>query len=623
MVLENIKSPDDIKGLSAKEYTILARQIRDFLIEKLSVTGGHLSSNLGVVELTIAIYIAFDMCKDKVIWDVGHQSYTHKILSGRAKDFDNLRKYKGISGFPKCKESIYDVFNTGHSTTSISVGLGLCKARDILGEDYNVVSVIGDGSLTGGMAYEALNNAAQMKKNFIVILNDNNMSISKNVGGISKYLAGIRTDKGYNKLKQMVATTLDKIPVLGKGAIGNLKNTKNGIKQLFIPGMFFENMGITYLGPIDGHNISDMVKVFKEAKKLDHAVLIHVRTIKGKGYTPAQKDPEKYHGVGKFNIADGKLIVGDKSKTYTDIFSETICELAVKDKSVVAITAAMPNGTGLVEFSKRFPERFFDVGIAEQHAVTMAAGMASGGLKPVVAIYSSFLQRAFDQIIHDVCLQKLKVIFAIDRAGLVGADGETHQGIFDLSYLNLIPYMTVLAPKNDIELREMLKYALEFDKPIAIRYPRGVAYTGFSEYNAKIEYGKSEILFEEKDIAIFALGSMVSTGKHLREKLKKKGLHVSLINARFVKPVDYDMIAHLCKRHKLIITLEENVLRGGLGLMVDKFVGSHFSKVKVLNISIPDEYIDHGDVTSLRKEIGIDSDSVIEKVLEYLKIGDL
>lgn len=618
MILENIRDPREIKSLAPSEYNELARKIREFLIEKLSKTGGHLASNLGVVELTIALYLAFDLSVDKVIWDVGHQSYTHKILSGRAKYFDALRMYGGMSGFPKTKESACDVFNTGHSSTSISAGLGLCKARDILGQKHSVISVIGDGALTGGMAYEALNNAAQLKRNFIIILNDNDMSISKNVGGISKYLSGIRTNLGYNYLKKLVVDKLDQIPIIGRRAIGNIKKTKAGIKQLFIPGMFFENMGITYLGPVDGHNIEELTQVLHKAKKLDHAVLVHVLTTKGKGYQPAEKNPEKFHGVGAFDIVTGESKSGKGKPTYTDVFSKTICEIARKDSRVVTITAAMPEGTGLVEFSKRFPKRFFDVGIAEAHAVTMAAGMAAGGLRPVVAIYSSFLQRAFDQIIHDVCIQKLPIVFAIDRAGLVGADGETHQGIFDLSYLSLIPNMTVLAPKNAKDLEKALHFAVGFHGPIAIRYPRGVAYTGLLEYETEIVYGKGEILYEEEEIAILAVGSMVSTGEHLREKLKNKGYRVSLANAIFIKPLDLELMDRLCQKHQYLITMEENVLNGGMGLMVADYIREHYPNIKLFHIAIPDDYVDHGDVSLLRKDLQIDSDSIIDKILKDL-----
>ena len=503
MILEHIEGPWDVKNLSPEELKTLAAEIRQFLIEKISVTGGHLASNLGVVELTIALYLAFDLPRDKVIWDVGHQSYTHKILSGRREMFDELRQYGGMSGFPKRKESPYDSFDTGHSSTSISAGLGIAQGRDLLGEDYAVISVIGDGALTGGMAYEALNNAAHLKKNFIIILNDNNMSISENVGGMSKYLSSLRSGAGYNELKRRVSESLLKIPVVGAGLVEKISRTKDSIKQLVIPGMLFENMGVTYLGPVDGHDIKAMVKTLKEARRMDHAVLVHVLTKKGKGYAPAEKNPSRFHGIDPFDIATGKSLKEKIYPTYTDVFSKEICRLAETEKRLVAVTAAMPDGTGLKAFSRHFPDRFFDVGIAEQHAVTSAAGMAAAGLKPVVAVYSSFLQRGFDQVLHDVCIQNLPVIFALDRAGLVGSDGETHLGIFDLSYLSCIPNMSIMAPKNLWELRQELEFAVcHYDGPIAIRYPRGQAYRGLKEFDAPIEYVKGELLYDESLIAL-------------------------------------------------------------------------------------------------------------------------
>ncbi|NBH34574.1 1-deoxy-D-xylulose-5-phosphate synthase [Clostridiaceae bacterium] len=618
MLLEQIKEPQDIKSLDTEELKQLAEEIRCFLIEKTSVNGGHLASNLGVVELTIALYLAFDLPKDKVIWDVGHQSYTHKILSGRRELFDELRKYGGLSGFPKRKESPYDAFDTGHSSTSISAGLGMALGRDLKGEDYGVVSVIGDGALTGGMAYEALNNAARIKNNFIIVLNDNNMSISENVGGMSKYLNGLRSGTGYNQLKKDVSAALMKIPVIGEGLVDKISRTKNSIKQLVIPGMLFENMGITYLGPVDGHNVRAMVKVFREARKMDHAVLVHVNTKKGKGYPPAEKNPERFHGVEPFDPLTGKPLKKKIYPGYTDVFSKELCRLAEKNPKIVAITAAMPDGTGLKVFSRQYPERFFDVGIAEQHGVTSAAGMAAAGLKPVVAVYSSFLQRGFDQILHDVCIQNLPVVFVLDRAGLVGSDGETHQGIFDLSYLTAIPNMSVMAPKNLWELRRELEFALNhFDRPIAIRYPRGQAYRGLKEFDSPIEYGKGEILYGGKDIALLAVGSMVSTAEHVRDKLKEEGIQCTLANGRFIKPVDEDLVRILAQTHDLIVTLEENVLKGGFGLEVTAFVHKNYPHVKVLNIALPDAYVEHGNVSLLRESLGIDSDSVIRAIRKF------
>lgn len=614
MILEQIKGPEDLKKLTSEELSQLAEEIRAFLIEKISHTGGHLASNLGVVELTIALFRTFDLPEDKIIWDVGHQSYTHKILSGRRMEFDELRQYGGLSGFPKRKESPYDSFDTGHSSTSISAGLGIAQGRDILGEDYKVVSVIGDGALTGGMAYEALNNAARMKKNFIIILNDNKMSISENVGGMSRYLGGLRTGAGYNDLKKNVADTLERIPVVGGRMIDKIKRTKNSIKQLFIPGMLFENMGITYLGPVDGHNIPALCKVLKEAQKLDHAVLVHVLTKKGKGYEPAEKNPAHFHGVSPFDIKTGKPLAEKKYPTYTDVFSKKLCQLGETHPELVAVTAAMPDGTGVAAFGKKFPDRFFDVGIAEAHAVTSAAGMAAAGLRPVVAVYSSFLQRGYDQILHDVCIQNLPVLFAVDRAGLVGSDGETHQGIFDYSYLTSIPNMSVAAPKNLWELRAMLDFAMDYKAPFAIRYPRGTAYRGLKEFMQPIAYGKGEIIYEEENIALLAVGSMVSTGEHVREKLKEEGVSCTLANARFVKPFDKELVDRLAKNHRLIVTMEENVLQGGFGLPVTAYIHEHYPQVKVMNIALPDAYVENGNVSVLRKGLGIDSDSIIQRL---------
>ena len=617
MILEQIQNPDDIKKLNGDELKTLAQEIREFLIDKISVTGGHLASNLGVVELTIALFLSFHLPEDKIVWDVGHQAYTHKILSGRREMFDDLRQYGGISGFPKRKESPYDAFDTGHSSTSISAGLGLAQGRDILGENHYVVSVIGDGALTGGMAYEALNNAARMNRNFIIVLNDNNMSISENVGGMSKYLNGIRTGEGYNGLKRMVNSGLEKIPVVGKPLIDKITRTKNGIKQLLIPGMLFENMGITYLGPVNGHDIRALQKVFREAKKLDHAVLVHVLTKKGKGYPPAEKNPARFHGISPFDVKTGKLKAEKKYPDYTDVFSKKICQLAQENPRIVAVTAAMPDGTGLKAFSRRFPNRFFDVGIAEEHAVTSAAGMAAAGLRPVVAVYSSFLQRGYDQVVHDVCLQDLPVLFCIDRAVLVGSDGETHQGIFDYSYLTSVPNMTVMAPKNLWELRDMLDFAMTYERPLAIRYPRGQAYRGLKEFEAPIVYGKGEMIFEEEDYALLAVGSMVSTAEHVREKWKEAGYSCSLANGRFVKPVDTELLDRLAERHGRLVTLEENVLQGGYGLAVTAYIHEHYPWIKVLNIALPDAYVEHGNVSRLRECLGIDSDSVVRRMREF------
>ena len=615
MLLEQINQVNDIKKLNKEDWEPLAQEIRDFLIEKISVTGGHLASNLGVVELTMAMHLAFNFPEDQVVWDVGHQSYTHKLLTGRRAGFDDLRKYGGMSGFPKRKESNCDCFDTGHSSTSISAGIGLVKARELTGGYQSVISVIGDGSMTGGMAFEALNNASQLKSNFIIILNDNQMSIAENVGGLSQYLNGMRSNEGYNNFKAGLQNTLEKIPVYGDGIVRQLKKTKSGLKQLVIPGMFFEDMGITYLGPVDGHNIDQLIRTFNDAKKVHHAVLIHVCTKKGKGYEPAERHPSRFHGAEPFVIETGLPKSRRSKANYTDIFSTVMRKLGDRDEKVVAITAAMPDGTGLKRFKNMFPDRFFDVGIAEQHAVTFAAGLAAGGLKPVVAVYSSFLQRAYDQVLHDVCIQNLHVIFAIDRAGLVGSDGETHQGIFDLSYLSGIPNMTIMAPKNKWELSDMMKFAVNYDGPIALRYPRGEAYDGLQEFRAPIAYGRSEWIYEEADIALMAVGSMVKTAEQVRDALKDTGYNCTLINARFVKPIDEQMLEEVAKQHKLLVTLEENVRNGGFGDHVLEYVNDRDFDMKVLNIALPDEYVEHGNVALLHKEVGLDAETIVKRVI--------
>ncbi len=618
MLLEKIERANDIKKIKREDYSALAQEIREFLINKISVTGGHLGSNLGAVELTMALHLALDMPEDKIIWDVGHQSYTHKILSGRKEGFDGLRQFHGMSGFPKRKESDFDAFDTGHSSTSISAGLGLVKARDIKGDRNTIVSVIGDGSLTGGMAYEALNNAAKLETNFIIILNDNNMSISENVGGVSKYLNNIRTATPYLDLKEGIYNALSATKN-GNGIVNRIRRAKSSFKQLVIPGMLFEDMGVTYLGPVDGHDIEGLVRVLQEAKRVKGAVMIHVLTQKGKGYAPAERHPARFHGAEPFNIETG---IPSKPRTvanYTDIFSTVMCKLGQRDERIVAITAAMPDGTGLKRFHNMYPDRFFDVGIAEEHAVTFAAGLAAGGLKPIVAVYSSFLQRAYDQILHDVCIQNLPVVFAIDRAGLVGSDGETHQGIFDFTYLSGIPNMNVCAPKNKWELSDMMKFAVNFDAPIAIRYPRGEAYAGLEEHRAPIELGKAEWLYKEEEIALFAVGSMVKSAEVVRDILKEKGYHVSLINARFVKPIDEQAVIDACANHKLIVTMEENVACGGYGEKVLACMKSNHLDNEYLNISIPDAYVEHGNVELLKQEIGIDSKTVVERIEKVMK----
>ena len=615
MALEKINQVNDIKQIPPEEYEALAAEIREFLIEKISSTGGHLASNLGVVELTMALHLSFDFPKDKVIWDVGHQAYTHKLLTGRKAGFDGLRKYGGMSGFPKRKESECDCFDTGHSSTSISAGIGLVAARDLLGGDEHIISVIGDGALTGGMAYEALNNASRLKKNFIIVLNDNHMSIAENVGGMSEYLNGLRTNEVYTSFKSGVEQSLNRIPG-GVHLANQLKKTKSGIKQLLIPGMLFEDMGITYLGPVDGHDITKLLDVFRKARRVKGAVLVHVLTKKGKGYEPAERHPARFHGAEPFDIETGLPKNRRKKANYQDVFSTCMVKLGQRHEHVVAITAAMPDGTGLKRFRNMYPDRFFDVGIAEEHAVTFAAGLAAGGIRPIFAVYSSFLQRAYDQVLHDVCIQNLPVIFAIDRAGLVGSDGETHQGIFDLSYLSSIPNMHIMAPKNKWELSDMLKFAVGFDGPLALRYPRGEAYDGLKEFRSPIVYGKSELLYEEEDIAILAVGSMVKTAEQVRRRLKEIGYSCTLVNARFVKPVDTDMITELSKDHRLLVTMEENVQSGGYGEKVQDWIVQKKLQTAVLNISIPDEYVEHGNVDILYEEVGIDAESVTKRIIE-------
>ncbi|MBO4845175.1 MAG: 1-deoxy-D-xylulose-5-phosphate synthase [Lachnospiraceae bacterium] len=615
MLLDDIKQPNDIKNVDPRDYDELAQEIRQFLIEKISVNGGHLGSNLGAVELTMALHLSLDLPKDKIIWDVGHQSYTHKLLTGRRDGFESLRKFGGMSGFPKRKESDCDCFDTGHSSTSISAGLGLVKARELKGEDEVIVSVIGDGSLTGGMAYEALNNASRMNTNFIIILNDNNMSISENVGGVSKYLNNIRTRENYQNLKDSIYYPLLE-KKYGQPIIDFVRKTKNSIKQLVVPGMFFEDMGIKYLGPVDGHDMNALLTVMKEAKRCETAVLVHVITEKGRGFEPALRHPARFHGAEPFDIETG-LPKNKKDKAnYTDVFSTIMVKLGARNEKVVAITAAMPDGTGLKRFHNVYPDRFFDVGIAEQHAVTFAAGLAAGGMIPIVAVYSSFLQRAYDQVLHDVCIQNLPVVFAIDRAGLVGSDGETHQGIFDLSYLSSIPNMHVMAPKNKWELSDMMKFAVNSGVPIAVRYPRGEAYDELKDYREPIEMGKSEMLFEsdKAKVALFAIGSMVKTAVSIREKYLEKGMDITVVNARFAKPIDTQMIDKLASEYELIVTMEENVACGGLGDKVLEYVCASGIDTKVLQIALPDEYVEHGNVCVLHKEVGIDADSIIEKI---------
>ena len=611
--LDRINEANDIKKIEPEAYDALASEIRSFIIESVSEHGGHLASNLGVVELTMALHLCMDFPNDKLIWDVGHQAYTHKLLTGRKEDFSGLRTFGGMSGFPKHKESPCDAFDTGHSSTSISAALGYARARDLKGEDRTVVAVIGDGSLTGGMAYEALNNVSHLKSNMIIVLNDNKMSISENVGGLSKHLTALRTRESYMDFKLDVEKKLKQIPHVGDSVARSVKKSKDSIRQLLVKGGFFEDFGIKYIGPIDGHDIKEMVRVLNALKRLNEPVVMHVVTQKGRGYVPAEKNPSAFHGVGSFDIATGESLAG-KSLTYTSVFSKTICRLGKAHPDVVTICAAMPDGTGLTAFKKHFPDRFFDVGIAEQHAVTFAAGLAAGGMHPFVAVYSSFLQRAYDQIIQDVCIQNLPVVFCVDRAGLVGADGETHQGIFDLSYLSMIPNMTVCAPKNKYELYDMLYFAYQYHGPIAIRYPRGGAYEGFKNMRPPIEYGRSELMFEGEKIALVAVGSMVQTAVQVREKLLDKGINATVVNARFVCPLDTECLDRLSRDHQWIVTMEENVLKGGFGEACGDYLLEKHEDVRLIHVGVPDVYVEHGGVDQLKKTLHMDADSIVERI---------
>ncbi|MDD3279170.1 MAG: 1-deoxy-D-xylulose-5-phosphate synthase [Lachnospiraceae bacterium] len=620
-MLEKIKKENDVKKIPEEQLPELAAEVREFLIDSLSRTGGHIASNLGSVELTIALHRIMNFPQDKLIWDVGHQAYTHKILTGRREGFEHLRQEEGLSGFPRREESPCDSFDTGHSSTSISAGLGYVRARDLKKEKYTVVSVIGDGALTGGMAYEAINNAAILKTNFIIVLNDNKMSISPNVGGVSRYLADVRTAESYTDLKMGITRTLEKIPGVGKGMVDTLRKTKSSIKQLFIPGMLFENMGLTYLGPVDGHNIRQLIKIFQEAKRFEGPILVHVLTEKGKGYEPAMRHPARFHGAGPFSVETG-LPLKKSNPTWTDIFSTVMRKMGDREPQVVAISAAMETGVGLKRFANMFPDRFFDVGIAEEHAVTFAAGLALGGLIPVVAIYSSFLQRSFDQMMHDVCMQKLHVVFAIDRAGLVGCDGKTHQGVFDLSYMNMMPGMTIMAPKNKWELSDMMKFAIHYEGPIAIRYPRGEAYTGLSDQREDIVYGKAEVIRQGRDIAVLCVGNLMEDTLAALENLQVKGLQPTLINARFVKPFDRELIRSLAQNHTELITLEENVKNGGFGEQVLAWVTEERLPLHVHIGAIPDEFIGHGCVSEQKRRTGLDVDGITElltKVWENIR----
>ncbi len=613
MFLEKISSPEDIKKLSTEELQKLASEVRNLIVETVKKTGGHLASSLGVVELTIALLRVFSPPKDEIIWDVGHQSYPYKILTDRKDKFHTLRQFRGISGFPSIKESPYDAFGTGHSSTSISAALGIKLGKKLKGEEGHVIAVIGDGALTAGEAYEGLNNAGQLGEDLIVILNDNEMSISKNIGAISNYLTKISTGETLRKAKERLESVTKKI--FGEKVYRGLKRVEDLlVKGLFPPGMLFEELGFRYVGPIDGHDIETLTVTLKNVSKMRGPTLVHILTKKGKGYPPAEEKPDKFHGVSPETVSKDKSV-----PTYTQVFSQTLLEIAEKEKDVVAITAAMPSGTGLDRFKERFPDRYFDVGIAEQHAVTFAAGLAKKGLKPVVAIYSTFLQRAYDQIVHDVALQELPVVFAIDRAGIVGEDGATHHGIFDLSYLRHIPNMVVAAPKDEEELRHLLFTAIKSNKPFAVRYPRGKGYGTFLREPLKeIPIGSWEVLREGKDVAIFATGWTVYQAVKAAEILEEKGIRATVVNARFIKPLDEKLLSTLASNHRFIFTIEENTTKGGFGSAVDEFLASE-SRVKIINIGIPDKFIEHGDQNLLRKLVGIDYEGIAKTVLHHVK----
>lgn len=616
-ILDKINRPNDIKKIPRKEYPALAQEIRDFLLAHVSETGGHLASNLGAVELTLALHAVMDFPEDKIVWDVGHQSYTHKILTGRKELFGTLRQLDGMSGFPKRRESGCDSFDTGHSSTSISAALGMATARKLSGGKEKIAAVIGDGALTGGMALEALNNVSQLKENIVIILNDNHMSISENVGGMSNYLNMLRVGERYNDFKEDVEQSLSRIPKVGQRLVKKVKSTKDHVKGLFVDTNWFDDLGITYIGPVDGHDMKDMIHIFEKAFKIDHPILIHVKTLKGKGYKPAEKNPSVYHGVGSFDLSTGIVRKRNQALTYTDVFSRTLVNMAKADEKIVAITAAMPEGTGLNRFQKSLPERFFDVGIAEEHAVTFAAGLATQGYKPFVSIYSSFYQRAYDQILHDVCLQNLPVRLIIDRAGLVGQDGETHQGIFDISFLSAMPNMTVLAPKDMKELIAALHYTEQLEGPVAIRFGRGTAYV--CEQQQAFSYGKSEWISRGEKLAIIAVGGIFEETKKAVARLRKDGFNPSLINARFIKPVDRPLISELSQTHSAILVVEEAVRQGGYGQTIEALVMEQGGGVKVGVMAIDDTFVEHGPVSELRKRLKIDADSIYMKAKEMMQ----
>ncbi|OGU15437.1 MAG: 1-deoxy-D-xylulose-5-phosphate synthase [Geobacteraceae bacterium GWC2_53_11] len=621
MLLETIDSPSDLKKLHPEQLPDLAAEIRQFLLETVSCTGGHLGSNLGTVELSIALHYCFNSPSDKIIWDVGHQAYTHKILTGRRDSFHTQRQYKGISGFPKRCESEHDAFGVGHSSTSISAGLGMAAAAGLDGKRNHAIAVIGDGSLTGGMAFEALNQAGHLKKNLIVILNDNEMSISKNVGAFSAFISRKMTGRYYRDLKKEMQVLFKHIPAFGTDILQFARRAENSMKSFLTPGSLFEALGFDYLGPLDGHDLPQLLEVFRNINELDGPLLVHVMTTKGKGYKPAEETPSQYHGVGAFDVATGKGAVKPAVKSYTDVFGETLVRLAEEDPKIVAITAAMPDGTGLNQFSQRFPERFFDVGIAEQHAMTFAAGLAADGFRPVTAIYSTFVQRAYDQVFHDVCLQKLPVTIAMDRAGLVGDDGPTHHGAFDLSYLRHLPGIVVMAPKDENELRHLLKTGIYSGLPVALRYPRGAGYGVQLDREVKaLEIGTGEQLLDGTDLTIVAVGATVYPALQAAEALRLKGVSAGVVNARFIKPLDEELILTVARRTGRIVTVEENALQGGFGSAVLELLHDrNLQDVKVRRLGLPDHYIEQGSQAQLRKDVGIDAEGITLSVIEFMK----
>ncbi len=621
--LEKINSPCDMKKLSISDLYILAEQIRSLIVDTVSKNGGHLGSNLGVVELTLALHKVFETPQDKLIWDVGHQSYIHKILTGRKEQFSTLRQFGGLCGFPNRSESEHDSFGTGHSSTSISAALGFAIARDLNNDDYNVVAVIGDGSFTGGMAFEALNNAGELQKKMLVVLNDNEMSIAKNVGALSEYLYRMRRAPTYSRIKRDIESVLRTIPAIGEQMSKTVERVKNSVKFLLVPGMLFEELGFNYIGPVDGHNIEKMVEIFELAKSSDKPTVVHVLTQKGKGYAPAEQKAERFHGVGPFEVKTGDKQQSSKRLTYTQVFSQAIIDVAQKDDKIVAITAAMPDGTGLTEFSHVFPNRFFDVGIAEQHAVTMAAGMACEGLKPVVALYSTFAQRAYDQIIHDVCLQNLPVVFALDRSGLVGDDGATHHGVFAYSFLRSMPNIVIMSPKDENELVAMIGAAFSLNKPVAILYPRGDGLGMPIDWQPQpLEFFKAQEVVVGQDVVVWAIGSMVARAKDVCDKLSKIGVKAGLVNARFAKPLDLELLQATAQKYKKIVTLEENALAGGFGSAILEALQDlgQLKFTEVLNLGFKDEFIAHGNKELLFRDLQLDVDSIVDKVTAFCRI---